>query len=51
MLLLIDAVIFSLVKPLRNASTGLTKTREFNANRFSDLHLIPRLNMHPIQAG
>jgi hypothetical protein len=51
MLLLGNTVIISFMKPLRNASTGLTKTGEFNPNLFSDLHGIPRMNMHPIQAG
>jgi hypothetical protein len=51
MLLLGNTIIISFVKPLPNASTGLTKAGEFNANLFSDFHLISRLNMRPIQAG
>jgi hypothetical protein len=39
------------MKPLRNASTGLTKICEFDANIFSYVHVIPRLNVRPIQAG
>jgi hypothetical protein len=51
MLLLSDPVIVSLVKPLCNAATGLTKACEFDANLFSNIHVIPRLHVRPIQAG
>jgi hypothetical protein len=51
MLLLTNPVIISLVKPLCNASTGLTKVCEFDANLFSNVHAIPWLNVRPIQAG
>jgi hypothetical protein len=51
MLLLINPVIVFLVKPLCNAWTGLTKACEFDANLISNVHVIPRLNVRPIQAG
>jgi hypothetical protein len=51
MLLLVYPGIRSFVKPLPNATTGLTKARECNANLFSKLYLISRLKMRPIHAS